>query len=77
MSKPSVVTKYLDKLEHLFIEHKLLQRIQELVLQFENNTTNDYTQPIIQFNQLDEENTRYTHAAESYCNWSLPHGAYE
>ena len=43
LSKPSVVTKYLDKLEHLFDEHKILQRTQDLVLSFKNNTTNDYT----------------------------------
>jgi len=72
LSKPSVVKKYLDKLEQLFNDHKILQRIQDLVLLFENNTTTDYTHLIAEFNKLDEEKNRYARAAEIYCNWSPP-----
>ena len=68
--------KYLDKLEQLFVDHKILQRIHALVLLFETNTTSDYTQLIIEFNKLDDEKNRYARAAESYCNWSPPQGAY-
>lgn len=38
MSKPSVVAKYLDKLEPLYNEHKRLQRIQDLIQLFEDTT---------------------------------------
>ena len=55
LSKPSVVKKYLDKLEQLYVDHKILQRIQALVLQFENKTTSEYTRLIIEFNKLDDE----------------------
>ena len=76
LSKLTIVTKYLYKLEQLFVDYKILQRIQNLVLLFKNKTTNDYTQLIFKFNQLDEEKNRYTRAAESHCNWSPPQGAY-
>ena len=55
ISKPSVVKKYLDKLEMLFTEHKILQRVLNLVCQLKNSQTHDYTDLIIQFNKLDEE----------------------
>ena len=60
----------------MYVNHKILQRIQALVLLFENETTSDYTRLIIEFNKLDDEKNRYARAAENHCNWSPPQGAY-
>ena len=72
MSKPTVVKKYLDKLEELYAKYRMLQRIQVLIKQFDITPEANYTPLIEKFNQLDEEKTRYTRAAENHCNGSPP-----
>ena len=75
-SKPSVVTKYLRKLDSLYIEHEIYQRLECLVIAFHTNVPTDYPPLITAFNKLDNEKCRYMEAAHSQCNWSPPQGAY-
>ena len=55
MSKPTVVKKYLDKLEELYAKYRMLQRIQVLIKQFDITPEANYAPLIEKFNQLNEE----------------------
>ena len=76
MSKPSVVTKYLNKLDVLYKEHNIYTRLDALVASFICAKPHQYTPLIIKFNLMDAEKCRYMEAAHKLCNWSPPQGAY-
>ena len=54
MSKPTVVKKYLDKLEKLYDKYRMLQRIQVLIKQFDTTPEANYAPLLETSNQLDE-----------------------
>ena len=76
LSKPTVVAKYLNKLDALYIEHKIYSRLHDIVHSFSIASKSEYPPLIAAFNKLDSEKCRYIVAAENQCNWSPPQGAY-
>ena len=76
LSKPTVVTKYLSKLDSVYTEHKIYHRVDDIVDAFSAASPSEYPPLIAAFNRLDKEKCRYMVAAHSQCNWSPPQGAY-
>ena len=76
LSKPTVVAKYLGKLNSLYIKHKIYTRLDDIVDAFSAASPSEYPPLIAEFNRLDKEKCRYMVAAHNQCNWSPPHGAY-
>ena len=76
LSKPTVVTKYLSKLDSLYVEHKIYRRLNDIVHAFSKAHQSEYPPLITEFNKLDNEKYRYMVAAHNQCNWSPPQGAY-
>ena len=75
LSKPTVVAKYLGKLNSLYIENKIYTRLDDIVDAFSAAIPSEYPPLIAAFNRLDEEKWQYMVAAHSQCNWSPPQGA--
>lgn len=56
ISKPYIVNKHLTKLDSLYIEHRIYQRMDKLVDSSSTTKTHEYPPLITKFNHLDSKN---------------------
>ena len=73
-----IVVAYLEQVQRLFTEHKIQERLQDLVVAFSNHKTNYELEYLIcKLNKLDQEKTRYMLTAERLAGKAPPQGIYE
>ena len=68
ISKPAVVNKYNNKLDSLYTEHCIYERLNTLVKKITRAKPHDLPKLIIKFNALNVEKLGYTTAAHTQYN---------
>ena len=74
--KPASVRRYQERVEKLFKEHNLLQRIRAMAKMFKEDPNMDSDLKEEMLNKLDQEKTEYMLAAEKQCAKAKRFGIY-